>query len=133
MPAAPGSTLDETPEGFQAELEFINALASPDYLSHLSQQRTFESDAFLRYLKDLHSCWSQPAYAQYVIYPHALCFLELLQVPEFRSRIGTTAFKEAVHAQQFYAWAFSLRRRLEAVNAKDTSGTKGVDPEQHAV
>lgn len=115
----PGAILEETPERFQAELEFVNALASPDFLLHLSQQRTFESDACLRYLKDLHSCWSQPAYAQYVIYPHALCFLELLQAPQFRSRIGTTAFKEAVHAQQFYSWAFSLRRRLrEAANAK---------------
>ncbi len=120
MPATPGrAVLDDTQERFQAELEFVNALASPDYLLHLSQQRTFESDAFLRYLKDLHSCWSQPPYAQYVIYPHALCFLGLLQDPQFRSRIGTTAFKEAVHAQQFYSWAFGLRRRLrEAAHSK---------------
>lgn len=129
------SLLEDTPERFQAELEFINALSSPDFLLHLAHQRHLESEGFLRfeslsvpnddslcltpfdcslarllscgrYLKDLHVCWTKPAYAQYVVYPHALCFLELLQDPEFRSRISQTAFKEAVHAQQVRWCAF---------------------------
>ena len=98
---------------FQAELEFVNALASPDYLLHLAQQRNFESRTFVTYLEHLHETFTAPEYAQYVIYPHALCFLELLQDAEFRSQISQTEFKEAVHAAQFYSWAYERANALK--------------------
>lgn len=43
------SLLEDTPERFQAELEFINALSSPDFLLHLAHQRHLESEGFLRF------------------------------------------------------------------------------------
>jgi mediator of RNA polymerase II transcription subunit 31 len=108
--------MSEASSKWTSELEFVNALASPDYLVHLAHHKYFDDPDFLRYLEYLLDCWTDPAYAKFVVYPHALCFLELLQEPEFRKAICQTQFKEAVHQQQYYSWAYARANRLRETN-----------------
>ena len=87
----------------QAELEFVQALASPEYLhctperalpclparlaSHtdrargadLAQHRYLDDPRFIAYLGYL-QYWRRPPYCTYLVFPHCLRMLELLQV-----------------------------------------------------
>lgn len=90
---------------FAAELEFVQCLASPAYLNWLAQNLYFEDPAFVNFLSYL-SYWTRPEYAAFVIYPHALYFLHLLQRREFRDAIGSPAYKDLIQSQQFYHWQY---------------------------
>ncbi|MCJ1337837.1 hypothetical protein MMC09_003121 [Bachmanniomyces sp. S44760] len=75
------------PTRFELELEFIQLLSSPLYLSHLaSTTKLLTSSApFIAYLSYLHATWTQPAYVRYLRYPRStLRVLELLQQEGFR-------------------------------------------------
>ncbi|GAB4823605.1 hypothetical protein N2152v2_010651 [Parachlorella kessleri] len=117
-------------ERFVLELEFIQCLASPQYLNWLAQNRYFEDPAFLNYLKYL-QYWRKPEYARFIIYPHALQFLALLQTPEFRTAIANPSYMDTVHSQQFYHWQhFRSNRVAEALqqqqrHAAHTDGEGG--------
>ena len=90
---------------FALELEFLQALASPNYLHFLATSKTDEhmiqfpgdgttnksgskttgeqrlllqDPAFRAFLQYLHRTWTRPEYARFVSYPHAFYFLELL-------------------------------------------------------
>lgn len=96
---------------FEAELEFVQCLASPDYLNWLAQNKYLEDEAFIRFLEYL-KYWKDPAYATFVVYPHCLYFLDLLQQPEFRKAIANPQYKDLVHAEQFYSWVHFRSNRL---------------------
>ena len=64
-------------ERFLVELEFVQSLANPDYLAHLSRQGVFEQDSFRNYLRYL-LYWKSPEYIQFIRYPQCLFFLDLL-------------------------------------------------------
>ncbi|KAG7670665.1 hypothetical protein KSW81_003221 [Nannochloris sp. 'desiccata'] len=68
---------------FQLELEFVQCLASPHYLNFLAQSRYLDDPAFLAFLEYL-KYWKQPEYARFILYPHAIYFLDLLQQADFR-------------------------------------------------
>jgi len=72
-------------------------------LTGLAQNRYLEDEKFVRFLEYL-MYWKRPEYAQFIIYPHSLHFLELLQFPEFRKAIANPHYKELVHTQQFFSW-----------------------------
>ncbi|KAG2234613.1 hypothetical protein INT48_003421 [Thamnidium elegans] len=74
---------------FTIELEFIQCLSNPWYLNHLAQQQYFKDPAFINYLEYL-QYWKKPEYAKFVVYPHALYFLDLLQHQQFRDYISTS-------------------------------------------
>ena len=98
-PTTTTTTLASLPENrFELELEFIQALSSPAYIHFLattsrttlddanavsssnvaSQQSTFQQlQPFLHYL---YNTYSQPEYARFLRYPHALYFLESLLI-----------------------------------------------------
>ncbi|PSC69273.1 mediator of RNA polymerase II transcription subunit 31 [Micractinium conductrix] len=109
---------------FELELEFLHCLANPGYLNWLAQNRYLDDPAFLSYLQYL-QYWLQPAYARFVVYPHALYFLDLLQTPEFRAKIANPAYKETVHTQQFFYWQFARANRLCEKAAAGGGGTGG--------
>eukprot|EP01112_Ceratiomyxa_fruticulosa_P015814 TRINITY_DN4705_c0_g1_i2.p1 TRINITY_DN4705_c0_g1~~TRINITY_DN4705_c0_g1_i2.p1 ORF type:complete len:175 (-),score=40.14 TRINITY_DN4705_c0_g1_i2:223-747(-) len=96
---------------FSMELEFIQCLASPQYINHLAQARYFQDPAFINYLAYL-QYWKQPQYAQYIVYPHSLYFLDLLQQEPFRNEMANPQYMEYVHKLQFFHWQFYKQNRL---------------------
>eukprot|EP01023_Acetabularia_acetabulum_P012103 TRINITY_DN15635_c0_g1_i3.p1 TRINITY_DN15635_c0_g1~~TRINITY_DN15635_c0_g1_i3.p1 ORF type:complete len:135 (-),score=20.62 TRINITY_DN15635_c0_g1_i3:123-527(-) len=97
---------------FTMELEFVQLLGNPAYLNWLAQNRWFEDEAFLNYLKYL-QYWKQPEYVRYLIYPHCLYFLDLLQKEEFQEAITQMGCKEQIHLQQFYFWQHFRKNRFK--------------------
>lgn len=97
---------------FELELEFLQALASPAYLHFLATSRSEDGSGpllsdphlqqFLRYLRDT---YSQPDYARFLQYPHALYFINvLLEQPAVLKEWTLPAFRNFCHQQQFLAW-----------------------------
>lgn len=94
--------LSSLPENrFELELEFIQALSSPAYIHFLATSRTLDDSLLLSssssslvthpqtqstlqqlqpFLHYLYETYSQPEYARFLRYPHALFFLESLLV-----------------------------------------------------
>jgi len=54
-------------ERFGTELEFVQCLASPFYLSSLAQQGYFDDPAFLAYLAYLKRTWQQTRFARFLV------------------------------------------------------------------
>eukprot|EP00741_Cyanophora_paradoxa_P003249 tig00000691_g3157.t1 len=103
---------------FQMDLEFLQCLASPVYLHHLAINRYLDDEAFLEYLKYL-SYFRRPEYARYVVYPHALHFLELLGEERFRKELKRPDCQDFIHRQQFFHWARYRENRIkEALEAR---------------
>ncbi|KAI0000965.1 SOH1-domain-containing protein [Russula vinacea] len=59
--------------------------------------------AFINYLKYL-LYWKEKDYARFILYPHALHHLELLQHAEFRSEIMKDEWRECLNQKQFDHW-----------------------------
>ncbi|KAF9969711.1 hypothetical protein BGZ73_007804 [Actinomortierella ambigua] len=98
---------------FQIELEFVQCLANPWYLHNLAQQRYFDDPAFLNYL-DYLQYFRKPEYAKFIIYPHCLHFLTLLQSPSFREALLKQETGAFVHEKQYYHWQY-LRNQDKVV------------------
>ena len=88
---------------FTMELEFVQCLASPRYCHWLAQNKYFDDQRFVAYLKYL-LYWKDPAYAKYIQFPHALFFLELLQSAKAREEFRKPQYTEFVFQQQYYHW-----------------------------
>nr|DAD47633.1 TPA_asm: hypothetical protein HUJ06_017570 [Nelumbo nucifera] len=78
---------DDGRQRFLLELEFVQCLANPTYIHYLAQNRYFEDEAFIGYLKYL-QYWQRPEYVKFIMYPHCLFFLELLQNSNFRNAMA---------------------------------------------
>ncbi|KAF9202620.1 hypothetical protein BGZ59_002073 [Podila verticillata] len=98
---------------FQIELEFVQCLANPWYLHNLAQQGYFGQDAFVRYL-DYLQYFRKPEYAKFIIYPHCLHFLTLLQHKSFREQLAKQDTATYVHERQYYHWQY-LRNQDKVV------------------
>ncbi|KAL3521362.1 hypothetical protein ACH5RR_019511 [Cinchona calisaya] len=105
---------DDGRQRFLLELEFVQCLANPTYINYLAQNRYFEDEAFIGYLKYL-QYWQRPEYIKFIMYPHCLFFLELLQNPNFRNAMAHPANKELAHRQQFYFWKNYRNNRLKHI------------------
>ncbi|KAL8210109.1 hypothetical protein R6Q57_006841 [Mikania cordata] len=105
---------DDGRQRFLLELEFVQCLANPTYIHYLAQNRYFEDEAFIGYLKYL-QYWQQPEYIKYIMYPHCLYFLELIQNASFRNAMAHPANKELTHRQQFYFWKNYRNNRLKHI------------------
>ncbi|KAK6794193.1 hypothetical protein AABB24_005401 [Solanum stoloniferum] len=105
---------DDGRQRFLLELEFVQCLANPTYIHYLAQNRYFEDEAFIGYLKYL-QYWQRPEYIKFIMYPHCLFFLELLQNPTFRNAMAHPANKEVAHRQQFYFWKNYRNNRLKHI------------------
>ncbi|KAI0093458.1 SOH1-domain-containing protein [Irpex rosettiformis] len=88
---------------FELELEFVQSLANPYYLHSLAQQGILSQPAFVNFLKYL-LYWKEKDYARFILYPHALHHLELLQYAQFRSEIGKDEWREYLNQKQFDHW-----------------------------
>jgi len=116
--SAPGAGAKAPPyketDRFLLELEFVQCLANPTYIHYLAQNRYFEDEAFIGYLKYL-KYWQRPEYIKYIIYPHCLFFLELLQNANFRNAMAHPANKELAHRQQYFFWKNYRNNRLKHI------------------
>lgn len=116
-PSSPKNIYKDPDDGrqrFLLELEFVQCLANPTYIHYLAQNRYFEDEAFIGYLKYL-QYWQQPEYTKFIMYPHCLFFLELLQNPNFRNAMAHPGNKELAHRQQFYFWKNYRNNRLKHI------------------
>ncbi|XP_020518661.1 mediator of RNA polymerase II transcription subunit 31 isoform X3 [Amborella trichopoda] len=105
---------DDGRQRFLLELEFVQCLANPTYIHYLAQNRYFEDEAFVGYLKYL-QYWQQPEYIKFIMYPHSLFFLELLQNANFRNAMAHPGNKEIAHRQQFFFWKNYRNNRLKHI------------------
>ena len=78
---------------FEIELEFVQALAAPEYLHSLAINAYLEDPRFIRYLQYLRDTWSlSESHSKYVLFPAAHMMLKLLQTPEFRKKCKDPGF-----------------------------------------
>ncbi|KAJ3681792.1 hypothetical protein LUZ60_014365 [Juncus effusus] len=105
---------DDGKQRFLLELEFVQCLANPTYIHYLAQNRYFEDEAFIGYLKYL-KYWQKPEYVKFIMYPHCLYFLELLQNPNFRNAMAHPASKEVAHRQQYFYWKNYRNNRMKHI------------------
>lgn len=116
-PSSPKKVYKDPDDGrqrFLLELEFVQCLANPTYIHYLAQNRYFEDEAFIGYLKYL-QYWQRPEYIKYIMYPHCLYFLELLQNANFRNAMAHPVNKELAHRQQFFFWKNYRNNRLKHI------------------
>ncbi|RVX01776.1 Mediator of RNA polymerase II transcription subunit 31 [Vitis vinifera] len=81
-PTSPKNVYKDPDDGrqrFLLELEFVQCLANPTYIHYLAQNRYFEDEAFIGYLKYL-QYWQQPEYIKFIMYPHCLFFLNFFRM-----------------------------------------------------
>jgi len=88
---------------FEFELEFVQSLANPHYLQSLAQQNILVDSSFVLYLKYL-LYWTEPEYARFVVYPHALHHLQLLQNEKFREALKSSDTAQWLSEKQFDHW-----------------------------
>ncbi|KAK6936454.1 Mediator complex, subunit Med31, partial [Dillenia turbinata] len=117
IPSSPKNLYKDPDDGrqrFLLELEFVQCLANPTYIHYLAQNRYFEDEAFIGYLKYL-QYWQRPEYIKFIMYPHCLFFLELLQNANFRNAMAHPGNKELAHRQQFFFWKNYRNNRLKHI------------------
>ncbi|KAI0769626.1 SOH1 family protein [Trametes elegans] len=119
---------------FELELEFVQSLANPFYLHSLAQQGILNQPAFVNFLKYL-MYWKEKDYARFILYPHALHHLELLQQPTFRTEIGKDEWREYLNQKQFDHWRTwrDPSRIQTAVPAPTESQPQSATSETHNV
>jgi hypothetical protein len=80
----PNTIVPPDNERFLIELEFVQNLSNPKYLSYLAQNRYYEKADFMDFLRYL-QYFRKPAYLKHLIFPQCLAFLDaLINNPVFR-------------------------------------------------
>lgn len=93
-------TLPPDDERFLIDLEFIQNLSNPKYLSYLAQNKYFQDASFMKYLEYLRY-FKDPQYLRHLLFPTCLCFLDaLIDNSKFRQELLSPVFIEHIHAQQ---------------------------------
>ncbi|CAG0890794.1 unnamed protein product [Cyprideis torosa] len=108
-------TEDQQRLRFQIELEFVQCLANPNYLTFLAQRGYFKEQNFVNYLKYL-QYWKQPEYAKFLKYPMCLHFLNLLQYDAFRKKLNTVQCAKFIDDQQLLHWQQYTFKRGQLLN-----------------
>ncbi|KAK3996485.1 SOH1-domain-containing protein [Cladorrhinum sp. PSN332] len=84
---------------FELELEFVQALSNPEYVTYLASRKLLANPAFVAYL-DYLQYWSRPPYLKYLTFPTAsLKMLQLLQVEQFRKDAINPGLAQALIAE----------------------------------
>jgi mediator of RNA polymerase II transcription subunit 31 len=87
------------------ELEFIQSLSNPVYLTHLSMNNFLDDEAFINYLRYLRY-FKQPEYMCLLKFPQSLRFLDALIDDEvFRKSLKLGyPFRDFMYKQQGLHW-----------------------------
>ncbi|KAL5006100.1 hypothetical protein ScPMuIL_017258 [Solemya velum] len=110
VPIAP-ETEEQQKLRFQVELEFVQCLANPNYLTFLAQRGYFKDQAFINYLHYL-LYWKDSKYAKYLKYPQCLYLLELVQYEHFRKELVNAQCAKFIDDQQLLHWQHYQRKRV---------------------
>jgi len=98
---------------FQVELEFVQCLSNPEYLTFLAQSGYLEEPDFINYISYL-QYWKKPEYLRYIRYPQCLYFLELLQNTGLRAKLKEQYYtSQVVTEQQKLHWLYNDRNRSQ--------------------
>jgi len=81
----------------------------------------------IEYLSYLQYWYRDPRYSKYILYPHCLYFLKLLQTDEFRKAMRNPRRVEEVHVAQFTFWAEDLTERVRKVMTTTTTNNNGIE------
>lgn len=114
----PAESAAEAKRRFEAELEFVQALANPEYLHYLAQQRYFEDSRFVDYIEYL-QYWRELPYCLHIVFPHCLRVLELLQTERFVAALKSADFKDTLARQQHWHWLMRADVRRAAPSDVD--------------
>ena len=82
----------------------------------LAQNRFFDDPEFVQYLAYL-KYWRELPYCSYLLFPHCLSMLELLQHSSFRAALKRADFKEFLFQQQHWHWKYRVSQSDEATGA----------------
>ncbi|KAG8936836.1 suppressor of hpr1 [Tulasnella sp. 418] len=118
-------------ELFELELEFVQALGNPFYLYNLAVEGYMDDPAFVNYLKYL-TYWQDKEYARFIMYPHALHHLDLLQNARFREALKKPETQSFLQHHQFEHWrTWRVRARPPTLPplAKAGDNSQGKDNE----
>ncbi|CAG7852123.1 SubName: Full=Uncharacterized protein {ECO:0000313/EMBL:CCA70389.1} [Serendipita indica DSM 11827] len=90
---------------FETELEFVQCLANPHYLASLATQGLLSQPNFIAYLKYL-TYWLdvEKGFGRFIVYPHALHHLALLQQPSFREALKDPELRMRLEREQYLHW-----------------------------
>ncbi|KAH7824286.1 putative mediator of RNA polymerase II transcription subunit 31 [Monocercomonoides exilis] len=99
---------------FEAEMDFVQCLANPDYLTWLAQQKTFENPAFIRYLEYL-QYWKRPEYISFLMFPQCLFFLDKLLDPQVREALKSSAVSDIIKKQQDNIWSSHNAKQVKDI------------------
>mmetsp|Transcript_61880 Transcript_61880/g.127990 ORF Transcript_61880/g.127990 Transcript_61880/m.127990 type:complete len:134 (-) Transcript_61880:292-693(-) len=107
---------DTDRQKFLVELEFVQSLANPHYIGWLASEGYLRDEKFIRYL-DYLQYWKSPQYTKFLVYPHCLRFLDLLQHAEVRTYLTNDRNYALLLAdQQYYHWLYRRRHTLHEEN-----------------
>lgn len=88
---------------FSLELEFVQCLSNPLYLTYLAQKGYLGDKRFLNYCEYL-KYFKKDKYSIYLQYPSCLEILDLISIPKFREEIKKTEVANFIHKQQYLLW-----------------------------
>ena len=110
-------------ERFLIELEFVQNLCNPTYLQYLSQNRYFQDECFMNFLRYLRY-FKQTEYMRHLVFPQCLTFLDaLIDNSQFVDDLCSPFFIEHLHAQQGLYWQYSGSPAVpEAVVKQEVAG-----------
>ncbi|XP_019856081.1 PREDICTED: mediator of RNA polymerase II transcription subunit 31-like [Amphimedon queenslandica] len=97
---------------FELELEFVQSLANPQYLTFLGQRGYFKEKTFVNYLKYL-QYWKTKEYSHFLKYPQCLHFLDLLQSEHFRRELSNAQCSKFIEEQQLLHWHLYTKKRMQ--------------------
>ncbi|PHU22387.1 Mediator of RNA polymerase II transcription subunit 31 [Capsicum chinense] len=97
-------------------------MANPNTMNHhLAQNRYFEDEAFIGYVKYL-QYWQRPEYIKFIMYPHCLFFLELLQNPAFHNAMAHPANKDLIYMFVITITKWHIGSNLTSGRTLETAG-----------
>lgn len=109
---------EENKKRFVRELEFVQALANPQYLNFLATQNYFNDPAFCRFLQYL-LYWDTPKYSKYIRYPQCLFYLHQLQDPQFRTFLSNPVNIMNINYHTSQWWKYYMTHRLDLSQIDD--------------
>lgn len=111
-PSPVDDNLGRNGDRFILELEFVQCLSNPSYLSCnkyiviflvLRKSGYFDDPKFIAYLKYL-LYWTTPNFSHYLSFPNSITIIKLLQNENFRNELKNELFINYLHQQQFFNW-----------------------------
>ncbi|KAK9235492.1 SOH1-domain-containing protein [Lipomyces kononenkoae] len=135
LAALGNSQVEPLPTRFEVELEFVQALANPQYANFLAQNNYLEDERFINYLEYL-EYWRKPEYVKYLIYPNCLHVLTLLKQPLFRRELRHADMAQMLMNDMYAKWLgvgnYTLLQNEEAIHA-DKENAGDIDQESASI